>query len=157
FEILGSRINGIFLDSNRNGLRYRRLNSAVRGRLVFFVRSGTVGCTYGVLSLTTEFPWQGGDGQAQVAAPFGCDWTATSSAGFVTITSGATGSGSQIISFTVAENRSPRPRSATLTIAGQTVLITQDAFITLTMTPSAVTISSVDGSFPRKVALRLDA
>jgi uncharacterized protein (TIGR03437 family) len=157
FEILGSRLNGIFLDTNRNGLRYRRLNSTVRGRLVFFVRAGSVGCTYGVLALTLEFPWQGGDGAAQVAAPFGCDWTATSSAGFVTLTSGTSGSGSQIVTFNVAPNRTPTRRNATITIAGQALSITQDAFITLSMTPPAVTVSSVEGVFPPRIALRLDA
>ncbi|MBI3934132.1 MAG: hypothetical protein HY316_05540 [Acidobacteria bacterium] len=157
FEILGSRINGVFLDSNRNGLRYRRLNSTQRGRLVFFVRSGFVGCTYSILSLTLDYPWEGGPGALQIAAPFECEWEATSSAGFVTITSGATGQGSRIIEFTVAENRTPNRRSATLTVAGQSIVITQEAFITLRMTPPAINIASVEGTFPSRVALRLDA
>src|SRR5262249_17949209 len=96
FEILGSRMNGIFLDSNRKGLRYRRLNSSVRGRLVFFVRSGAVGCSYGILSLTLDYPWEGGDGALQIAAPFSCEWTVTSSAGFISFTSPTSGHGSAI-------------------------------------------------------------
>jgi len=157
FEILGSRINGVFLDSNRNGLRFRRLNSAQRGRLVFFVRSGFVGCTFSILSLTLDYPWEGGPGALQIAAPFGCEWEATSSAGFVTITTAASGSGSAIIEFEVAPNRTLFRRSATLTVAGQTIVIVQEAFVTLSMTPPAVTISSVDGGFSSRVALQLDA
>ena len=157
FEILGSRINGIFLDNNRNGLRYRRLNSSVRGRLNFFVRSGFVGCTYSILTLSLDYPWEGGEGALQIAAPFECEWTATSSAGFVTFTSPTTGQGSQVLQFTVEPNRNPFRRSATLTVAGQTIVITQAAFVTLSMTPPAVTLTTVDGSFPSKVVMRLDA
>jgi len=157
FEILGSRINGIFLDSNRNGLRFRRLNSNVRGRLVFFVRSGFVGCTFSILALTLDFPWEGGDGALQIAAPFDCEWTATSSAGFVNFTSPTSGNGSQILQFTVAPNRAPFRRSATLTVAGQTIVISQEAFVTLSMSPPAVNLTSVEGSFPTRVVLRLDA
>lgn len=157
FEILGSRLPGIFLDSNRNALVRRTLNSTVRGRLVFFVRQGTVGCTYAILSLDLLFPWEGGTGTVQVAAPSGCEWTASSSAGFVTITSETSRSGSGNVDFTVAANRTSSVRSATLSIAGQTLVLTQEAFITLRVTPPALTLSPVGGVFPSRVALQLES
>ena len=156
FEILGSRLNRIFLDSNRNGLRYRRLNSTVRGRLVFFVRSGTVECTYGALSIDEIFPWQGGTGSVQVAAPSGCEWSAVSNAGFVTITSGAASSGNGLVEYTVTVNRSSRPRTGTLTVAGEIIPVAQEAFATLRVTPPVLELSSVEGTFPNRVAFRVE-
>lgn len=156
FEILGSRINGIFLDNNRNGLRYRRLNSSVRGRLVFFVRQGSVECTYGALSIDEIFPWQGGLGTVQVAAPSGCEWTAVSNAGFITINTGATGSGNGLVEYAVAENRSSRPRNGTLIVAGEIIPVTQEAFITLRVTPPNLRLSSVEGTFPNRVVFQIE-
>ena len=156
FEILGSRINGIFLDSNRRGLRYRRLNSDVRGRLVFFVRAGAVECTYGALSIDDIFPWQGGMGTVQVAAPFGCAWTAVSNSGFLTVTSSATGSGNGTVEYEVAENRRPRPRAGTLTVAGENIRVDQEAFVTLRVTPPALQLSSVEGSFPNRIVFQIE-
>ncbi len=157
FEILGSRLPGLFLDSNRNALVRRTLNSDVRGRLAFFVRQGAVGCTYAVLSLDLFFPWEGGDGAVQVAAPGTCAWTAASSAGFLTLTSETNRSGSGNVDFTVAPNRTSSLRSATLTIAGYTLVVTQEAFITLKVTPPALTLSPVGGVFPSRIALQLES
>jgi len=42
FELNGSAIPGSFLDSNPNGLIYRRINSDIPGRLVFQARNGIV-------------------------------------------------------------------------------------------------------------------
>jgi uncharacterized protein (TIGR03437 family) len=159
FEILGSRINNIFLDSNRNGLRRRTLNSGVRGRLVFFVRSGNVGCTYATLSLEEIFPWEGGTGTVQVGAPSGCGWTATSNSRFITITSPAdgNGSGANDVTFTVAPNRSTCPRSGTITVAGDTITVTQEPHVTLKVTPPALQITPLGGSFPTHLSLQIDA
>lgn len=54
----------------------------------------------------------------------GCTWRAQSNAAWITITSGAAGSGDGVVSYRVASN-SGRTRSGTLTIAGLTHTITQ--------------------------------
>ncbi|MCZ6489473.1 MAG: hypothetical protein O7A06_02950 [Acidobacteria bacterium] len=155
FEILGSRINGIFLDSNRNGLIHRRLNSDIRGRLVFFVRGGSVECTFSVLSIDEPFPFQGGTGVVQVAAPAGCEWSVSSNAGFVSIVGETTRSGSGNVEYNVSENRGG-PRSAILTVAGQSVVVEQEGFVTIKVTPPSLNISSLDGSFPLRVPLQIE-
>ncbi|MGH9782937.1 MAG: BACON domain-containing protein, partial [Terriglobia bacterium] len=144
-----------FLDSSRNGLRYRRLNSSVRGRIVFFVRSGSVECSYAALSIDEIFPWQGGTGSTQVASPGGCGWTATSNSGFITITSSAD-SGSGFVEYLVAPNRGSRPRTGTLTVAGEVITVAQEAFATLRVTPPTIELSSVEGTFPNRVAFRVE-
>jgi hypothetical protein len=54
----------------------------------------------------------------------GCAWRAQSNAAWITITSGAAGSGDGVVSYRVASN-SGRTRSGTLTIAGLAHTITQ--------------------------------
>lgn len=59
-----------------------------------------------------------------VTAPAGCPWTAGSSASWLT-PSPKDGTGNGTVSFASAANPSATTRSATLTIGGQTVAITQ--------------------------------
>ena len=54
----------------------------------------------------------------------GCTWTATSNASWLTITSGASGTGSGDVTYSVAAN-SGGVRTGTLTIADQTLTVTQ--------------------------------
>ncbi len=61
---------------------------------------------------------------AVTASDASCAWTAASSVAWLTITSGA-GPGSGVVQYTVAANPGPDGRSATLTIAGQTVVVSQ--------------------------------
>ena len=54
-----------------------------------------------------------------------CPWTAVSSAGFVTVTSGASGTGNGTVNFSVAVNNSTTPRSATITVVNQVFTVNQ--------------------------------
>lgn len=56
-----------------------------------------------------------------------CSWTATSYAGWITVTSGATGSSIGSVTFAVAENTTTSPRTGTLLVAGRTITVTQAA------------------------------
>ncbi|MBS1787158.1 MAG: pre-peptidase C-terminal domain-containing protein [Acidobacteria bacterium] len=64
-------------------------------------------------------------GSITVTAPANCSWTTTGNPGWVTINSGASGTGNGTISYTVATNNSPSARQATLTISGQSFLVNQ--------------------------------
>jgi hypothetical protein len=63
-----------------------------------------------------------------VTAGTGCAWTASSNAPWLTITSGATGTGNGPVGFSAAANAGGS-RTGTLTIAGQTFTVTQAASI----------------------------
>lgn len=67
------------------------------------------------------------NGSVDVTAGIGCAWTASSSEPWLTITSGTPGSGNGSVVFRVEENTTKASRSATLTIGGQTVTVTQGA------------------------------
>lgn len=58
-----------------------------------------------------------------VIAPDGCAWTAVSNVGWITILSGANGSGNGTVTYSVASTT--RARSGTMTIAGQTFTVRQ--------------------------------
>jgi Putative binding domain, N-terminal len=67
----------------------------------------------------------GGTGAITVTATAGYPWSSTSGATWLTITSGASGMGPGSVPFSAAATSSAR--SANLTIAGQSVTVTQGA------------------------------
>ena len=83
-----------------------------------------VPCAYGVVPISAGFPTSGGNSNVTVNTIGSCSWTATSNAGWLTITGGNSGSGTGIVSYAVAANTGPA-RSGTLAVAGQTVTINQ--------------------------------
>ena len=56
-----------------------------------------------------------------------CSWTATSAVSWITIASGANGTGIGSTTFLVEQNATAGSRTGTLTVAGQTVSVTQAA------------------------------
>ena len=64
-------------------------------------------------------------GSVGVTAGTGCSWTATSNAGWITITSGSSGSGNGTVNYSVSANPSSNARTGTMTIAGRVYTVTQ--------------------------------
>jgi hypothetical protein len=83
-----------------------------------------VGCSYTLSSTTIAVSNAGGSSTVDVTAPAGCAWTAASNAAFITITAGAIGTGNGTVTISVTPSGGVG-RSATLTIAGQTVTVNQ--------------------------------
>ncbi len=67
----------------------------------------------------------GGTGTINVSTMSGCAWTASSGESWITITSGARGTGNGTVRFTVARN-TDKERDGELTIAGREVKVQQD-------------------------------
>jgi len=85
-------------------------------------------CTYSIAPTSQSFTALGGAGTVAVTTTSACAWTASSNATWLTITSGATGTGNGSVGFSVAVNIAGA-RSGTLTIAGQTFTVTQAAVV----------------------------
>lgn len=83
-------------------------------------------CTYSVSALSTSFQAPGGAGSVNVSTAARCSWTARADAGWLSIASGASGTGAGAVTFAVSANTDPTARAGTLTIAGQQVSIRQD-------------------------------
>ena len=92
---------------------------------VNFTITAAPACTYTLSATSFSAAAAGGTGSVNVTAPAGCSWKAASNAAWLTITSGASGSGSGTVQFTVAANTATTSRTGTLTIAGQTFTVTQ--------------------------------
>jgi hypothetical protein len=65
-------------------------------------------------------------GTVAVTAPGGCSWTAASNAPWISIASGAQGTGDGVVAYSVQGNPLPTPRQGTLTIAGLNFAIAQE-------------------------------
>jgi hypothetical protein len=83
-------------------------------------------CSYAVAPEAVAIPAAGGASRVSVSAAAGCAWTAVSNVPWIEVSSGASGNGSADVSFTVAPTTAGA-RSGTLTVAGKTVTVTQDA------------------------------
>ncbi len=97
----------------------------VGGQTLTVTQSG-VSCSFVVSIMSVSAPSGGGAfAPIGITAQEGCAWTATSSVGWITVTSGSAGSGNGSVSITVAENLAGSARTGSLTVAGQTVTVVQ--------------------------------
>ena len=86
---------------------------------------GAPSCAPSIAPGSASFAAAAGTGTVGVTVGAGCAWTAASNAAWISVTSGASGTGSGTVSYSVAANGSATPRSGTLTIAGQTFTVSQ--------------------------------
>ena len=98
------------------------------GGQTFTVNQAAATCDYTLTPTSQTILATGGTGSSGVTALAGCAWTAVSNnTSWLTITGGASGNGDGTVSFSVTANTSTQQRTGTLTIAGQTFTVTQNA------------------------------
>jgi len=109
-------------------------------------------CSYTATATGTSVPAAGGTGTVSVAAGTGCNWFATSSAGFVTL-SASQGTANGSVQFTVAANTGAQ-RTAIVVVAGQSFTITQAGVCSYRLNDSARTFdaNSAIGGVDMRVA-----
>ena len=100
-------------------------------------------CTYAVGPSSTTASAAGGSGYFRITTYAQCGWSAATDNGFVTITSSTAGAGAGLVFYNVAPNPGG-VRSATLTIAGQTVTVSQGANLpAMALDKSSLTFAAV--------------
>ncbi|MFN0109891.1 MAG: matrixin family metalloprotease [Blastocatellia bacterium] len=83
-------------------------------------------CSYSVSPSTFTIPASGGSGTVNVAATAGCSWYSNNGNSWITVQA-SSGTGNGAVIFTAAPNPAPSsPRSGTITVAGQTVTVSQN-------------------------------
>src|SRR5205823_2239413 len=82
-------------------------------------------CAISLSASTVRANSGGGDVSVGVAGVAACGWKAASNSSFLTIKSGASGSGPGTVTITAAQNTG-KARSGTVTIGGVTLTVTQD-------------------------------
>jgi hypothetical protein len=96
------------------------------GQVVTITQAGTgPTCMYGINPNSASYPAAASSGTIAVTTQTGCAWSASSQAAWLTITSGASGAGNGTVQYTVAANTGPTGRTSTLTVATQTITISQ--------------------------------
>jgi Putative binding domain, N-terminal/Viral BACON domain len=123
------------------------------GPQVFTVRQNS-GCRFTISPESYSVTSAGGSGAVAVTTAAGCEWTATSNAPWIPITTGGTGSGNGTVQFSVAPTTGPA-RSGTLTIAGRPFAVSQSSGCTFSISPTAWTFPSSGG--PGSVAVSTSA
>lgn len=89
----------------------------------------------------------GGTRSVSVAANYAdYNWTAKSNADWITLTAGATGTGSGPLTLQIAALPTAEPRSGTVTVGNQTVTVTQT--VGVMVTPADVTLTAMYGGTP---------
>jgi hypothetical protein len=84
-------------------------------------------CTFSLSGSSQSFSTTGGTGNVTVNTSSGCAWSATSSASWVIVVSGASGTGTGVVAFEVQPNTTGQVRTTSLSIGGQTFTINQTA------------------------------
>ena len=108
---------------------------------------GTSNCTYAVSPVELVFGAGGGSNSVTVTTASNCGWTASDDSDWITITDGASGTGNGTVRINVTANPTSTLRTGTLTAAGQSILVRQDA-----LAPCSVDITPASASYSKDAA-----
>jgi Subtilase family/Calx-beta domain/Putative binding domain, N-terminal len=109
---------------------------------VFAPRSS---CNYALFPTSQTYTAAGGNAGVSVSTQNGCPWNAVSNAPWITITGGANGTGGGTVNYSVAANSVTTPRSATMTIAGLTFTVNQEAAPLPVIQLTSSSFSTIEG------------
>ncbi|HEY3276900.1 MAG TPA: fibronectin type III domain-containing protein [Syntrophorhabdaceae bacterium] len=82
-------------------------------------------CTFSISPTSSSIAAAGGTGSVAVTTQTGCAWSVTNGTPWITITSGASGTGNGTVAYSIAANTATTSRSAAITIASNTFSCTQ--------------------------------
>ena len=91
-------------------------------------------CTYSISPTSQSLNASGGAGTVSVTTQSGCNWTATSNASWLVITSNSSVTGNGVVNYSVLANTNVSSRTGTLPIAGQTFTVAQSGVSQYTLT-----------------------
>ncbi|MEA2240161.1 MAG: hypothetical protein QOC81_4885 [Thermoanaerobaculia bacterium] len=133
-----------------------RLLAATHGRGLWTADTSGVACLYRLSPASGSFPNASATGSFNVIADPRCSWTAVVDAAasqWLHVTSGLSGTGNGIVSFTVDANTTGHTRSAAITVGGQRFVVIQAVGCDVTsLTPTGGFYSSQGGTATFDVA-----
>ncbi|HLW11807.1 MAG TPA: choice-of-anchor D domain-containing protein [Casimicrobiaceae bacterium] len=103
-------------------------------------------CTYSLSVTSASVPATGASGTDTLSTGSGCAWSASTSASWLAIASATSGTGSASVNYSAGTNTGAT-RSANLTIAGQTLVVTQAAATVGTTSPAVAGMSATSIAF----------
>jgi hypothetical protein len=120
---------------------------AVGGQTHTVTQAGLSTCTVALSRDDEVFTAAGGAGTFDVTAAASCDWTVVPNAAWITVTDPAGGfaTGSRRVSYSVATNAGDAARTGTMTVGGQTFVVTQAGAKACTYSVAPVEFSACFG------------
>jgi hypothetical protein len=98
-------------------------------------------CTYSLSPTSANFSQNAGTDSVAVTTLTGCPWTAVSNESWIHVTGGASGNDSGTVDYSVDQNLTTSPRSGSMTIAGHSFTVDQEAG-TVPADPSGLAVAS---------------
>jgi hypothetical protein len=121
-----------------------RTGTMTIGAQTFTVTQAGAPCNYAISPTVASLGPSASTDTIAVSTVSGCAWTATEGTSWITITGGASGLGSGTVTYSVTANGTTAPRSATITVAGQSFDVTQAGQpCTYALTPSGASVPAV--------------
>ena len=146
----GSKTVGYSVAANASAARAGTLTIA---GLTFTVNQAGGSCSYSFTPASASAAAPAGSFMVQVTTTPGCAWTGVSNASWLTIASGASGSGSGTLKYAVTANTAATSRSGAITIpgsgtaAGAVFNVTQAGVApAFTLNPSSVSVAAAASS-----------
>jgi hypothetical protein len=120
----GSGTVGFSVAANPNS--GQRTGTITIAGITFNVSQDGTSCSYSIAPTSQNLGPSASTNTVNVTTSAGCAWTATSNdPSFLSIDTGASGSGNGTVTYTIAANATTTQQIGTLTIAGQTFTVTQ--------------------------------
>ena len=122
------------------------------GNQTFNVSQTGVACSVTVAPTAISAPAGGRQDMLNVSAADGCSWTAATNAAWITLQN-TTGSGAGALLYSIAPNTTAVARAATITVANQTIRVSQDAADCSgqVLTPDRADLAASGGTFTLNV------
>ena len=108
-----------------NSTNTRRGTLTIAEQVFIVSQSAADSCSYSISPSSIDIASGTENGKVNISAPAGCSWNVQSNDSWITITSGASGSGSGEVSYTVDANPTSTSRNGSLTVAEKTLPVTQ--------------------------------
>ena len=143
----GSGFGVVTFVVDANPGQQRQGTLTIAGQTIAINQGGSTTCQFGLTASSADAPMDGGTGSLSLTANNAyCYWTAISNQPWLTITSSIAGSGNATVMYSAAAN-SAAPRSASVSIGGQTFTVNQDGGynVTFQTVPAGLQVM-VDGS-----------
>src|SRR6516162_7551816 len=104
-------------------------------------------CSYTIAPTSQSLGAAGGTGSVAVTTGATCAWTAASNnTSWLTVTSGASGTGNGTVAFSAAANTATSTRAGTITIGGNTFTVNQAAGCSYSIAPTSQSLGAAGGT-----------
>ena len=120
----GNGVVGVSAPANAGTLR-RTGTVNIAGQSVSIDQDGVAACTYDIAPTSAALGKDGGTGSFAVTTPAHCQWSPSSTALWVVVSSGGARTGNGAVTYSVSRNTGTASRTASITVADRSFAVSQ--------------------------------